>query len=169
MYDPIEAAGKSIARLAGTPAGAIAEKDVAAFGKHGEHNGVSIVYSTINEANPKDEALGAKDSPDGILFNCTFNLNRLEGDAQVRTIIHMGQHISDLRNPAPGNEDAPLYVLEYNAWSLTAADAVSVGQRFLTIPGGYLLWNSTWAVEDRNPKMDEALKSYLTNYASVTR
>jgi len=102
-------------------------------------------------------------------INCTFNLNRLEGDAQVRTIIHMGQHISDLRYPAPGNEDAPLYVLEYNAWSLTAADAVSVGQSFMTMPGGYMLWNATWPVEDRNNIMDEALKGYLTNYAVLSR
>jgi hypothetical protein len=169
LFDPVENAQKSIARLAGTPAGELAAKDVAVFGKHGDHTGVSILYTTLNEANPANEALGAKDSPDGILFNCIFNLNRLEGEAQVRSVIHMGQHVSDLRNPPPGNEDAPPYVLEYNAWSLTAADAVSVGQNFLTMPGGYLLWNGKWSPEERNKLMDDALKSYLAEYAVLSR
>jgi hypothetical protein len=169
MYDPIDGALKSIARLAGSPAGTMAEKDVAAFGKHGEHNGVSILYTATNEANPRDEAPGAKDSPDGILFNCIFNLNRIPGDAQVRTVIHMGQHVVDLRTPTPGNEDAPLYIQEYNAWSMTAADAVSVSQNFLTLPGGYLLWNLKWAPEERNTMMDAAIKSYLADYAALSR
>ena len=51
----------------------------------------------------KDEAQSTKDSPDGVLFNCIFNPNRLQGDAQTRAIVHMGQHISDLRKPTPGN------------------------------------------------------------------
>jgi hypothetical protein len=169
MYDPVDAAEKSIARLAGSPAGAMAEKAVAVFGKHGEHTGVNILYTTTNEANPKDEALGAKDSPDGILFNCILNLNRLEGDAQARTIVHMGQHVSDLRSPAPGNEDASPYVLEYHAWGMTATAAISTGQSFLTMPGGYLLWNIKWTPEDRNNMMDEALKSYLANEAALSR
>jgi hypothetical protein len=81
----------------------------------------------------------------------------------------MGQHVSDLRSPLPGNEDAPPYVLEYNAWSMTAAAAVSMGQNFLTMPGGYLLWNGKWAPEERNNFMDEALKAYLADYAALSR
>ncbi len=169
LYDPVAAAQKSIARLAGTPAGDQAGKDVAVFGKPGEHTGASIIYAATNEAAAKDEALGAKDSPDGILYNCIFNQGRMEGETQLRAIVHMGQHISDLRNPLPGNEDAPLFVMEYNAWSMTAAAAVSSGQKFLTLPGGIMLWNLAWPQADRTTTMDDAIKNYLANEAALSR
>ena len=169
LYDPVAAAQKSAAALAGSPAAEQAQKDVAVFGKPGEHTGASILYGATNEAAAKDEALGTKDSPDGILYNCNFNLNRMEGEAQVRAIMHMGQHVSDLRAPMAGNEDAPLFVLEYNAWSMTAAAAASNGQKFLTMPGGTLLWNAAWPAADRTTTMDDALKSYLANEAALSR
>ena len=169
LYDPLVAAQKSVAGLAGSPAGVQAEKDVAVFGKPSEHTGAAILYGATNEAAAKDEAQGAKDSPDGVLYNVTFNVNRLEGEAQLRAIVHMGQHISDLRAPTPGNENAPLFVLEYNAWSMTAAAAVGSGQKFLTMPGGVLLWNSAWPVADRTTIMDDALKTYLANEAALSR
>jgi hypothetical protein len=169
LYDPVAEAQKSVAGLTGSPAGVQAEKDVAVFGKPSDHNGAAILYGATNEAAAKDEAQGAKDSPDGILYNVTFNMNRLEGEAQLRAIVHMGQHISDLRAPLPGNEDAPLFVLEYNAWSMTAAAAVGSGQKFLTMPGGVLLWNSAWPVADRTTVMDDALKTYLANEAALSR
>ena len=169
LYDPLVEAQKSATALAGSQAADQAVKDVGVFGKPGEHTGASILYGPTNEVAAKDEALGAKDSPDGVLFNVTFNLNRLEGEGQVRAIMHMGQHISDLRAPIAGNEDAPLFVLEYNAWSMTAAAAASNGQKFLTLPGGYLLWNSAWPVADRPTVMDDALKTYLANEAALSR
>jgi hypothetical protein len=169
LYDPVAAAHRSVAGLAGTPAGVQAEKDVALFGKPGEHTGVAILYGATNEAAAKDEAQSTKDSPDGILFNCNFNLNRLQGDAQIRAIVHMGQHISDLRTPIVGNEDAPMFVLEYNAWSMTAAAAVGSGQKFLTMPGGTLLWNAGWPAADRTTIMDDALKTFLANEAALSR
>jgi hypothetical protein len=169
LYDPLVAAQKSVAGLAGSPAGVQAEKDVAVFGKPSEHTGAAILSGATNEAAAKDEAQGAKDSPDGVLYNVTFNVNRLEGEAQLRAIVHMGQHISDLRAPTPGNENAPLFVLEYNAWSMTAAAAVGSGQKFLTMPGGVLLWNSAWPVADRTTIMDDALKTYLANEAALSR
>jgi hypothetical protein len=169
LYDPVIAAQKSAAALAGSPAGAQAVKDTSAFGKPGEHTGASIIYGTTNESAAKDEALGAKDSPDGILYNVLFNLNRLEGDAQVRAIMHMGQHVSDLRSPMQGNDDVPLFVMEYNAWSMTVAAAVGSGQKFLTIPGGYLLWNSAWPQQDRTSTIDDVLKTYLANEAALSR
>jgi hypothetical protein len=169
LYDPIVAAQKSATALASSPAGAQAAKDIAVYGKAGEHNGVSIIYGPTNEAAAKDEALGVKDSPDGILYNCTLNLNRLEGDAELRAIMHMGQHIADLRSPVPGNEDAPLFILEYNAWTMTAAAAVANGQKFLTLPGGYLLWSTTWPAADRTTMMDDTLKKFLGDEELLSR
>ncbi len=169
LYDPVAAAKKSADGLAGSPAGVQAIKNIEAFPKSGEHNGVSIIYGSTTEAEAKNETQGAKDSPDGVLFNCTLNLNRLAGDAQARTIMHLGQHITDMRTPLASNEEAPLFILEYNAWSMTAASAIGSGQKFLTLPGGYMLWNSTWPMADRTTSMDEALKNFLANEAALSR
>lgn len=169
MLEPLDVAKKAADRLGSSPVGVQAEKDVDVFGKPGDHTGATISHGQTNEASAKDEELGAKDSPDGILFNCILNLNRLDSTAQPMAIMHMGQHISDMRSPMPGNEDAPLYVLEYNAWSMTAAEAAIGGQKFLTLPGGYLLWNATWTPEERTDKMDDAMKGFLANQAALSR
>ena len=169
LYDPIAAVQKSVLALGSSPAGVQAQKDVAVYGKPGEHNGVVIGSGPANEAAAKDEELGAKDSPDGVLYNVMLNQNRLEGDAQLRALVHMGQHVVDLRSPAPGNEDAPLYIWEYNAWTMTEAAAVANGQKFLTAPGGYLLWSSAWPPQDRNTAMDDALKSFLGTEELLSR
>src|SRR5208282_743601 len=126
----------------------------AVYPKQGEHdNGVYASNGTANEASPKDEDLGTRDSPDGVLFNCTFNSDRLQGPALARAVIHMGEHVSELRNPAPGNENAPAYILESDAWVVTSVSAIFSGQKFLTLPGGYLIWDSSWSAADRNDKM----------------
>jgi hypothetical protein len=169
LYDPMVAAAKSVAGLAGTPAGEQAKKDVEVYPKPGEHNGVLLSYGPTNEAAARDEELSAKDSPDGIQYNCILNQGRLEGDSELRAIVHMGQHISDLKSPIPGNETAPMFVLEYNAWSMTAAAVVSSGQKYLTMPGGYLLWDTSWPMADRTGKMDDAIKGYLADYAALSR
>lgn len=168
LYDPIAATQKSIARLAGSPAGEQAQKDVAAFGKQGEHNGVSIINAATNEAG-KDEVQGTKDSPDGILYNVYMNQGRLEGEAGLRAVLHMGNHVADLRDQPATNDQAPMYVEEYNAWMITAAAGIVNGQKFLTLPGGYLVWDVSWPADQRNAKLDEAVKSFLANEAALSR
>jgi len=168
LYDPLDATRKSIVRLQGSPAGEQAQKDVDMFGKRGEHNGVTILYAAPNEE-PKDEGQGKADSPDGVLYNCVFNLDRLEGQAQLRAILHMGQHVSDVRSPMPGNAEAPLFVLEYNGWIMTASAAVVNGQSLLTIPGGYVAWNAKWPANDRTGNMDKALQGFLAKQALLSK
>jgi hypothetical protein len=118
-----------------------------------------------NEASPKDEEPGAKDSPDGVLFNCMFNSDRLQQDSLTRAVLHLGVHVAELRNPAPGNEGAPAYILESDAWVVTTVSAASSGQKFLTLPGGYLIWDGNWPSAERNGKMGTALKDFLANEA----
>lgn len=169
LYDPVVATQKSITGLAGSPAGEQAQKDVAVYGKPGEHNGVVIDFGPANEAAAKDEAQGAKDSPDGILYNCTFNQSRLQGTAELRALVHVGQHVYDLRNATPGADAPPLYIFEYNAWMMTAATSMANGQKFLTTPGGYLIWSKAWAVQDRSANIEDGLKNYLANDAALSR
>jgi hypothetical protein len=169
LYDPIDAAKKSAASLAGSPAGDQSTKDVAEFPKPGEKNGVSLIYGVTSETGPSYDGAGAKDAPDGILYNCLMNLNRLEGDSQVRAIVHVGQHVYDLKTPPAGDEAPPLYVDEYNAWMMTVATSMGAGQKYLTLPGGFPVWNSTWPAADRNASIADALNNYLTNDAALSR
>ncbi len=165
----ILAAQKTADKLAAGPPKDAATKAAAVYGKPNDHStGVSFANGTGNEASPNDD-LGSKDSPDGILFNCTFNQDRLQGDALTRAVIHMGDHISELRTPAPGNEAAPPYILESDAWVVTAVSAVVGGQPFLSLPGGYVIWDSTWPAADRNDKMADALKDFLLNEAILSQ
>ena len=143
----------------------MAERAAGVYGKEGEHTGVFVSSGTANEASAKDEELGTKDSPDGVLFNCTFNLDSLQGDELTRALMHMGVHVSELRNPAPGAENAPPYILESNAWLVTAVSAFYNGQKFLTLPGGYLIWDGSWPPAQRDDKMGTALKDFLANEA----
>ena len=166
----IAAAQKNADRLAAGPPKDAATKAAAVYGKPNDHStGVYAAYGTGNEASPKDEDLGTKDSPDGVLFNCTFNQDRLQGDALTRAVTHMGEHISELRNPAPGNEGAPPYILESNAWVVTTVSAVVAGQKFLSLPGGYVIWDSNWPPDVRNDKMAAVLKDYLMNEAILSQ
>jgi len=160
---------KLVDKLAASPLKDLATKAVNAFGKPGEQNGVSIGFGRTNELSPKDEGAGTQDSPDGVLFNVTFNEDRLIGDALARAIVHMGTHISQLRNPDKGNEDAPAYNLESDAWVVTTVTALTTGQKYLTLPGGYVIWDITWPGDSRNDKMEAVLKDFLANEAQLSR
>ncbi len=166
----ITAAQKTADKLAAGPPKDAAEKAAAVYGKHGDQaTGVYAANGIANEASPKDEDLGTRDSPDGVLFNCTFNPDRLQGDSLTRAVLHMGEHVSELRNPAPGNETAPPYILESDAWVVTTVSAVVSGQKFLSLPGGYVVWDASWPAADRNDKMANALKDFLLNEAILSQ
>jgi hypothetical protein len=161
-------AQKAAAALAAGPAKDQAVKAAGAFGKPGDRTtGVNVAFGTTNEVAP--EALGVKDSPDGILFNCILNQDRVHGDPLVRAVAHFGEHISELRNPDSDHADAPAYVLESDAWVVTTLNAIVSGQKFLTLPGGYLIWNTSWPADTRNDKMEEVLKDFLLNEAMLSR
>ena len=161
-------AQKAAAALAAGPAKDQAVKAAAAFGKPGDRTtGVNLTYGTTNEV--PAEALGAKDSPDGVLFNCILNEDRVHGDPLMRTVAHIGEHISELRTPDADHADAPAYILESDAWVVTTLNAIVSGQKFLTLPGGYLIWNSSWPADSRNDKMEDVLKDFLANEAMLSR
>ena len=154
---------------AGPPKDA-AQKAAGAYGKVGDRaNGVYVSYGAPNEASPKDEELGTKDSPDGVLFNCTFNSDRLQFDSLTKAVLHMGEHVSDLRSPTKGNEAAPAFALESDAWVVTTVTSAMSGQKFLTLPGGYLIWDGDWSAAERTDKMALALKDFLNNEAMLSQ
>lgn len=169
LYDPIVAAQKSATPLAGSPAGEEVTKDVAVYGKPGDKNGVVVTTGVTSETGPSYEGPSAKDSPDGVQYNCIMNVNRMEGEGQVRALVHLGQHVYDLKNPVAGDEETPLYIYEYNAWMMTVAVSMGNGQKFLTLPGGYLSWDSTWTTANREANITDGLNGYLANEAALSR
>ena len=74
-----------------------------------------------------------------------------------------------MRNPSDGSEMASLSELEYRAWVTTVLDAVANGQKTLTLPGSYLLWNSTWSDADRDKLMYDTLSKYIANEELLMR
>ena len=160
---------KVAAGLGASPLKDLAVKAVNVYGKPGQQNGVIVGFGRPNEISPKDEGAGAQDSPDGVLFNCTFNEDRLQGDALARAIAHLGTHITELREPEKGNEDAAAYVLESDAWIVTTVTALSSGQKYLTLPGGYVVWDNTWPADQRNSNMEATLKNFIANEMLLSR
>jgi hypothetical protein len=164
MFDAVSAAKDLAQKMAGMPAADTVQKDVAMFPKSGEHNGVVISYNPTNEL-PKEE-VSQKDAPDGVQYNVLMNLDRLvDTEGQKLTVIHAGHHIAELKAAAPGGEGAPMFVGEYNAWTMTVFGAAMDNQRTLGLPGGYLVWNQTWPQGERNDNIDKGLRDFLTSSA----
>jgi len=159
FLDPIATSQKLVAALAPGPTADQIKADVALLPNGKEQNGVTIGYGTIDEA--PVVAQGTADSPDGVLYFCTFNRDRLPGLALTFAILHAMQHVSDIRSPHPGNENAPLYFFEKNAWTVTAVSAGAAGTKYLTLPGGYLIWNADWPDAPKIGNMESALDEFL--------
>jgi len=166
--DPLGMAQQYAALMQNDPGSAMVRNAVAAFGTKTENHGVVIGFANLNEA-PASEAQGAQDAPDGVIYNCTLgSLDRLPQDEQSAAIIHIGQHINDLRS-ATANEILPLITLENNGWVVTATGVAYMRGKFLTLPGGELFLNMTWPAEQRQDKMTSALKDYLAKGMALSQ
>jgi hypothetical protein len=153
----------------GSQAAKQVERSAAAFGKEGEDNGVEVAFGASHEVPKSDSMRGDKNSPDGLLFNCTFDMDKLKGEALARAISHVGTHIADLREPQPAEAGANAYNLEYRAWQTTVLSAVAFQQKTLTLSGGYLVWNSAWPAADRSKMVDDGIASFLTDWAVLKK
>jgi hypothetical protein len=140
---------------------------VAAFGGPGEDNGVDIGFGVENQDPKSDSAKGTHNSPDGLLFLCTFDSDRLKGDSLSRAMSHVGSNISDTRSGRRDVADENAFTLEYRAWQVATLGAISSRQKTLTLSGGYQVWNSDWAEADRGKMIDEAISGYLTGWMGL--
>jgi hypothetical protein len=143
------------------------KKAVAAFGGPGEDNGVDIGFGVANEVPKSDSAKGTRNSPDGLLFLCTFDSDRLKGDSLSRAMSHVGSHIADTRSGQRDVANENALASEFRAWQLTTLGAISSRQKALTLPGSYQAWNSDWAETDRGKMIDEAISRYLTDWLGL--
>src|SRR5262249_15366170 len=143
------------------------ERAAAAYGNPGDDNGVEVGFGIPNELSRSDGLKGTSDSPDGLLLNCTFDMDRLKGEALARAIAHIGTHIADIRDPQPGRPTSTPYELEYRAWQTTVLSSVAEKQKTLTSPGGYLLWNVEWPAADSSKMVDDAISRFLADWMSL--
>ncbi len=162
--DPVEVA-QAAAKVygSGNTAGDQLERAAAAFGKPNEKNGVTINFHTANEVPKNEGAKGAQDSPDGVLYYCSFVQDRLQGDAMARAIVHSGTLVAQARSPLPGTEHDGIYALEYRAWAAVSFSAIAAQQKTLTVFGGNLVWNAAWPTADRTKLLDTGLKGMLAS------
>ncbi|MGA2674427.1 MAG: hypothetical protein ABSE99_14505 [Terracidiphilus sp.] len=168
--DPV-ATAHQVARAfgPGNPLGEKLERAAAAFGKPGEDNGVDVGFGVANEATQKGDAKGQSDSPDGVLFNCTFDMARLKGNALSIAIAFSGTIIADLRDPQSNGGESGTYVLESDGWQMAAVSAIGNRLKTLTLPGSYLLWNVAWPPADRDKALNDAITSFIANQESFAR
>lgn len=160
--DPVAAARQLVKAFEpGSPAAVQVQEAAAAYGKEGEDNGVVLGFGVANEVAANDGAKGEGTSPDGLLLNCKFDMDRLKGDALSKAILHMGTHIADVRADRSGQKPVDA---EYRAWQTTMMGALASGQKSLTLPGGHLVWSSAWPTPDRVKMMNDALSAFLRSW-----
>lgn len=169
LYDPLATAHTAAAAIGSSPAGVQAQKDIEVFPKKGEHNGVTIEYGRMNEVAANDGAPGASDSPDGVLFICTFNMNHLQGLDLPAAMLHISQHVEELRNPEPNDVGVPPMILEANAWAVTISAAMGMREKFLVLPGANIAWNWKWPQSDISSNFASAMKTFLADQALLSQ
>lgn len=169
-YSKDAAQGGSASASAPSPAPPTADqykRAVAAFGAPGEDNGVYMGFGVANEVPRSDSAKGTHDSPDGLLFNCTIDADRLKGDAQALAIAHLGSHIADVRSGRPDTANESAFASEYRAWQVTTLGAISNRLKLLMLPGNYQVWNSGWAEPDRERMINQAISKELLDWVNL--
>jgi hypothetical protein len=167
LDDPFATAIKLATHVTPGPMADMTQKAAAVFPKGKEQNGVSVVHGVGNEVTP--DGPGTKDSPDGVLYNCVLNPDRLQGPSMVVALFHVGQHIVDIRSPKPDTGDTPYIIYENDAWVVSSVAVIVGGQKYMTLPGGYLFWSIAWPAAQRDDFMESALKDFLSSEALLSR
>jgi len=142
------------------------QRAAAAYGAPGEDNGVGVDFGKGNSLRPDDGAKGSDSSPDGLLLIVTMDGDRLKGSAMGEAMAHTGTHIADLRESPMGRS---LFQLEGRAWGVTVMSAISSKEKSLTLPGGYVVWNSKWSDADQQKQLPGSLSGFLTQWAGLNQ
>ena len=99
--DPISDAQKLAAGLAGSPVVTQIQADLTLLPQGKKPGEINISYGRSNEVSANDRAPSAADSSDGVLYNCTFDRDRLSEPALTLALMHMAQHAADARTVRP--------------------------------------------------------------------
>lgn len=168
-FDVLVVAQKLSKAMGDNPLGQQAQKDFAVFPKPKEQNGVVLGFGAMNEVGASDSAPAAMDSPDGVVYNCVINRDRLAQRLQPAAALHLAQHVMDLRSPPAGNENAPASILENNAWVVSTDASITAGAKYVTLPGAFVMWDPAWPESERIDNMSKAINDFLSNEAHLSR
>ena len=139
----------------GSDPAATIDRALAAYSAPGADNGVTVAFGQTAEV--ADQAKSARTSPDGVVYLVRFDTDRLKGDALSRAVAHEGSEIATEReHPVPG-----FFPAEAAAWQAVLLTTIGERGKTLTLPGGIVMWDETWAEADKAPKSSEALNTYL--------
>jgi hypothetical protein len=157
--DPFQLIDKLVTSLGTNPLGAGIQKAVAVLPRpKSTPTNVSLGYGTMNEVAANGGTPGTQDSIDGALYICTINKDKIKPEAIPIVFVHIGQHVGDLEQ----TQTSPAYLLEYNAWVSTTEAAAAFGQKYMTLPGGYLMWNYKWPESEQVNNMSTALGTFMS-------
>lgn len=168
-FDPQAADQKIVGAMGPSPITTQMQNDLGVLPKPDQQNGVTITYGGINEVHPEEASPAAQDSPDGVLYVCRLNKDKLKDLAMSSALMHTAQHVQDVRTPQGDNVLAPLQIQENNAWAVSGTLAVAAGQKFYVLPGGYIMWDSSWPAADRSNNMMSALDDFLQKEEMLSR
>ncbi len=152
----------------GSPTADQVKRGADAFGAPGEDNGVSVGFGGANEVPKDDTTKSNANSPDGLLFNATFDGDRLKGSAMEVALSHLGTHIADIRSMAVETQNLPLYGTEFRAWQTSVLNAVAVKAKALILPGGYVIYSQSWSNADLGKNANAGISGFLANWANIT-
>jgi len=138
-----------------------------AFGAPGEDNGVSVGFGGANEIPKDDSAKSSATSPDGLLFNATFDSNRLKGPALNVAMSHVGTHIADLRSEDIDLQIENLYGAEFRAWQTSVLSAQASKVKTLTLPGSYTIYSQSWPDSNLVKNANGGMAGFLANWAGL--
>lgn len=153
----------------GNPSRDLMQRAAGAYGKPNEQNGVVISFAGANEATAKLETKGTVDSPDGVLFNCIFSKSRLPDEGLSVALASLGSLVIDFRTPPRDFENPSLYDYEYRAAVSSAVAAMTTGRKSLTLPGGYMIWSSTWPPADFANLLNTTILDFLGKQELLSR
>jgi hypothetical protein len=172
VADPITLAQQFVMGLGGAPGGAGIMAAGNAFPQNGKHSGngveVALGYNTLNE-DEKYDAQSGQDSPDGVIYNCVFNMSRTPRNGLQLGIIHIGKHIVEVQTPPPPGTTVNFFAQEYNDWILSAEVAASGRMSAVALPGSYQLWLQDWPQDQQGSNVDQGITDYLNKEQALTK
>jgi hypothetical protein len=151
----------------GAPTADQVKRATDAFGAPGEDNGVSVGFGVANEIPKDDSTKSSSNSPDGLVFDVTFDGDRLKGPAMDIALSHMGTHIADIRSTASGTPNLPLYAVEFRGWQTVVLSTVANRIKTLTLPGGYVIYSQSWSNADLGKNANGGISEFLSNWACL--
>lgn len=151
----------------GIPTADQVKRGADAFGAPNEDNGVVLNFGGANEIPKNDTTKSNSNSPDGLIFQVTFDGERMKGPAMEIALPHVGTHIADIRSPSLGISNLSLYGAEFRAWQTVVLSSVAAKAKTLTAPGGYMIYSQSWPLSDLGKNANSGISGFLGNWANI--